>query len=484
MSSMTLPDDVIQEILTRLPAKSIINCRCVCKTWFSLISERDFVKRHLDHTIHSKKQSKFMCIIEDATKPYYPLISTVSYDDTLYSSSFMSGDEDYVEIDPPLIDFAYPVHFLGSVNGLICIMFHTSVVDGLVPFFVIWNPTTREYKILPPSQNRVTDKKEFSIYSFGYDHKSDNYKLVKAEFLQDGFVELPPTSEEDVHAAEIYSLESDSWRIIETIPYHMLRYVPYDSVSGVLVNGVRHWLAKRKYLTKGLKEDFIVSFDFSDERFKQMQLPKSFQNKTAWRPLWTVGVLEECLCVVRHVWEPCIQVEIWVMQDYGVQESWTKRFVICSTETRDILNLDPARVIWSFKDDKFLLLKIKDKRQFVLYDPKQDTVTSCSKVIRGAENYVESLVSLNSDIYVGSAREYTNILRASWTKSLRLFDGSNSSCFAGIDAIIRNDTDDFVACYGKQHILETTNNAEEVWAFRDGVMLAEQWRVQTVVVET
>ncbi|XP_026460064.1 F-box/kelch-repeat protein At3g06240-like [Papaver somniferum] len=406
-----LPEDVIQEILLRVPAESILNVKYVCKTLFSLVSNPSFVKHHLDHTIHNRKnRSKFMFMIQDGTKPYYPLVSTVSYDDTLFSNSSISPnrDDDCVEIDPPFIDLAIPIHFLGSCNGLICIMFQTSMVYGLVSFFVIWNPTTREYKVLPNSPTRVTNHYS-SIYSFGYDYKHDDYKLVKGDFIQDGSVNMPP-SEEDVYVSEVYSLQSDSWRSIDTIPYHMLKYIPFDSVSGVLVNGFRHWLAKRIHGNKWLREQFIVSFDFSEERFKQMQLPNGFRDN---RPLHTVGVLEECLCVVNGVWvlgEPCYQLEIWVMQDYGVQESWTKRFVIHPTEHRQIFDLYPLRVIWSFKDDKILLLKTTDERQFVLYDPKKDTITSSSVPVHAAENYVESLVSLNSGIYMGSCGEYADNL--------------------------------------------------------------------------
>lgn len=40
--------------------------------------------------------------------------------------------------------------------------------------------------------------------------------------------------------------------------------------------------------------------------------------------LMTVGVLEGCLCLLAKVDK--VGVEVWVMQDYGVRESWTKRF--------------------------------------------------------------------------------------------------------------------------------------------------------------
>ncbi|XP_026383223.1 F-box protein CPR1-like [Papaver somniferum] len=204
------------------------------------------------------------------------------------------------------------------------------------------------------------------------------------------------------------------------MPYHMLKYIPYDTVYGVLVNGLRHWLAGCKILEKELQQESIISFDFSEDKFKQMHLSKAFLKNSTYCFARTVGVLDECICVVDGVWEPRYQLEIWVMQDYGVPESWTKRFIIPQTQARQPFGLNPLRVVWSFRDGKILLLE--DKKKLVLYDTKQDTMTSSSATIHGAENYVESLVSLNSGIYVGSCREYANILSACWTKKLRLFN--------------------------------------------------------------
>ncbi|XP_026396804.1 F-box/kelch-repeat protein At3g06240-like [Papaver somniferum] len=280
MSSMILfPEDVMYEILVRLPAKSIINCRYVCKTWFSLISNPKFAEQHLEHTIHNRKtQSKFMFMIKEGTKPYYPLVSTVSYDDTLYSSSFEHNGGG-VPMDLPFQDLAHSIQLLGSCNGLICVMFQTCMVDELVKVPVIWNPTTREYKILPNSQTKFTNRSS-SIYSFGYDGNNDDYKLLKGEFSRDGSVTLPPT-EEEVHVSEVYSLLSDSWRSIRTnMPYHILKYIPYDTVSGVVVNGLRHWLAGCRILEKELQQESIISFDFSEDKFKQMHLPKAFMKNS------------------------------------------------------------------------------------------------------------------------------------------------------------------------------------------------------------
>ncbi|XP_059624633.1 F-box/kelch-repeat protein At3g23880-like [Cornus florida] len=46
-SEWNLPHDIIVQILSRLPVKSLLQFRCVCKSWCSLISDSHFVKTHL-----------------------------------------------------------------------------------------------------------------------------------------------------------------------------------------------------------------------------------------------------------------------------------------------------------------------------------------------------------------------------------------------------------------------------------------------------
>jgi len=52
--SYFLPQDVLTDILARLPFKTILQCRCVSKTWYSLISRSTFATHHLNKTTKTK----------------------------------------------------------------------------------------------------------------------------------------------------------------------------------------------------------------------------------------------------------------------------------------------------------------------------------------------------------------------------------------------------------------------------------------------
>ena len=48
MSPVHLPDDILRNILVRLPAKDLIRCTCVCKARGPLITNTNFISSRLN----------------------------------------------------------------------------------------------------------------------------------------------------------------------------------------------------------------------------------------------------------------------------------------------------------------------------------------------------------------------------------------------------------------------------------------------------
>ncbi|XP_026389802.1 F-box protein CPR1-like [Papaver somniferum] len=177
--------------------------------------------------------------------------------------------------------------------------------------------------------------------------KRQNVDFAKGVVVRFLATTVNPQGTEDGYVVEMYTLGSDSWRSIDTIPY-MFSSAHYDSISGVLVNGARHWLGA----CRRLAQEFIVSLDFCEERLERLHLPEQLLEIEHW-PI-NLGVLEECLCLFAYVNIPCDQMEIWVMVDYGVQESWTKHLVIRHQLFLELVSWRVI-VIWSFADGKILI---------------------------------------------------------------------------------------------------------------------------------
>lgn len=47
---MVLPADVLANALSRLPIKTVVHCKCVCKKWRIILSEPYFAKLHLSRS--------------------------------------------------------------------------------------------------------------------------------------------------------------------------------------------------------------------------------------------------------------------------------------------------------------------------------------------------------------------------------------------------------------------------------------------------
>lgn len=73
--SIQAPDDVEVEILLRLPVKSILRFKSVCKRWYSLTGKPSFISRY-NQLIRSRK-SKLLCFGKDPiTKPLVEISSS------------------------------------------------------------------------------------------------------------------------------------------------------------------------------------------------------------------------------------------------------------------------------------------------------------------------------------------------------------------------------------------------------------------------
>ena len=56
-----LPVEIVIEILKRLPVVSIIGCRSVCKSWWSLISTPYFITIHLNFSLSKTQNQLLLC---------------------------------------------------------------------------------------------------------------------------------------------------------------------------------------------------------------------------------------------------------------------------------------------------------------------------------------------------------------------------------------------------------------------------------------
>lgn len=67
LSPAFLPDELIFEVLSFLPVRSLVRFRCVSKSWKTLISDSTFVKLHLHNSRSQTRNSSLLTIITKNT---------------------------------------------------------------------------------------------------------------------------------------------------------------------------------------------------------------------------------------------------------------------------------------------------------------------------------------------------------------------------------------------------------------------------------
>ncbi|KAE8021690.1 hypothetical protein FH972_007560 [Carpinus fangiana] len=307
MSSRDLPEDVIMEILSRLPVKWLLRFKCVCKSWYALITNPDFINKHLTWaTSHNPRRGVFLTCEHEITRT--PWVSLRAYE-TLEVSRYV----DISQFFPHDID---DLAVYGPCNGILCLLggFEDRDDDddrdrsnGLV----LWNPATRESKALPVIHRPPDVPTTFSFnFGFGFDPKANDYKVVRILNFRSLKCEV-----------EVYSLSTDSWRVINPSlnPAYRVSSPRFPSYS----NGVHHWWACER---RNRDHRLLLSFDMSNEVFQETPLPPLSERPSLFE---AIAVINDSVALVSmyHGGESKCY-DIWVMNECGVKGSWTKLFTI------------------------------------------------------------------------------------------------------------------------------------------------------------
>ncbi|XVF62526.1 hypothetical protein PTKIN_Ptkin09bG0015400 [Pterospermum kingtungense] len=112
---------------------------------------------------------------------------------------------------------------------------------------------------------------------------------------------------------EVYSLRTSSWRRIKDFPFRL----KYPHSNGILTNHALHWMVCKKFSSD--TKTFVVAFDLGTEEYRVVPLPDGLGEVVGMRIIASGGSL--CLIASDRLVDV---IGIWVMEEYGVKESWNK----------------------------------------------------------------------------------------------------------------------------------------------------------------
>ncbi|PIN09709.1 hypothetical protein CDL12_17703 [Handroanthus impetiginosus] len=257
-------DDLLIQILLRLPVKSLLRCKLVSKHWRSLITSPLFCSLHHPdpHPVGliypGCKSSEFEYINLDVKNPINPPFRKLRF----------PGE-------------SFPFWIQQSCNGLL-LCCSSGTHDYMCKRYpvrrcYVYNPTTNCFFKLP-RPGVVNDVPRIVLaVNLAFDHaKFPHYKVVCVRGSEFGC---------DLLQIEIYSAESDVWRVSGK-PFS-------DKASfdfGVYWNGSIHWI---NYL-----HNELLYFDVDEESFGNMSFPARLRGRMN---VGYFGESRDCLHILKKM---------------------------------------------------------------------------------------------------------------------------------------------------------------------------------------
>ncbi|KAI8557008.1 hypothetical protein RHMOL_Rhmol05G0300500 [Rhododendron molle] len=315
-----LPLEITTEILSRLPVKSLLRFKSVCKTWYDLIKTPDFFSKHLLQT-HSTS-----LLVTNYNRKTQEHTMSLVFNDGFHSNGPISLDFPFLNRMPSLRSGEYSredYFYIGGIcNGLVCI--------SLSPFgypLILCNPATRQFQEIPNSKWKWLDDhveiKQVS-FGFGYNPSGNDYKLIR-------IVLYSSLTEEDSFKADVYVMRTGTWREIDADKVSVFlgekdnlgrlgSYVLIDEFcASAVLNGVFYWTA----CVMSTNEECVMSFDMGDEVFRRIRMPVCLDG-TRDETNWWIRELKDKLALVINSDDR--RFDVWVLNED--QSSWTNQFKV------------------------------------------------------------------------------------------------------------------------------------------------------------
>nr|QDB64274.1 S haplotype-specific F-box protein f [Prunus dulcis] len=283
--------EIMIDILVRLPAKSLVRFLCTCKSWSDLIGSSSFVSTHLHRNVRKHTHVSLLCLhhpnFERQDDPDDPYVEQ-EFQWSLFSKETL---EECSKLSHPLGSTEHYVIY-GSSNGLVCISDEILNFDSPIH---IWNPSVKKFRTLPMSTN-INVKFGYVALQFGFHPGVNDYKAVR----------MMRTNKNPL-AVEVYSLRTDSWKMVEAIPPWLK--CTWQHHKGIFFNGVAYHIIEKGPIFS------VMSFDSGSEEFEEFIAPDTIC--TSWD--LCIDVYKDQICCLLKFYsceeEDMDKFDLWVMQE-------------------------------------------------------------------------------------------------------------------------------------------------------------------------
>nr|XP_008388904.2 putative F-box protein At3g21120 [Malus domestica] len=293
-----LPLDILVNILTRLPVKSLYRIRRSSKILKNIVDDQSFLTLHtwLVTATNAVAEVPQLILITNIGVTSFAAVQLFEYDgnSSLEKSKHAVVSEIGLTVNPwSNRRFVFCNLFFFTVENL-------SKYES--PYAVLFDPFKVE--VLPLPMIDVQDPKErYGVYGMGFDHLTSTHKIIRV------YVNTQNNME-----AQVIVLGTSSWRKIRSVPPYLLS----TSTRLLSANGDMHWLIHLVDEFSNKTESHIISFDFKKEEFYCTPHPiQSTRNMHLF-------ILRGCMAFMAITGT---EVEIWMLKNYERKE-WTREYAI------------------------------------------------------------------------------------------------------------------------------------------------------------
>ena len=277
------PDEVVLQILAKLPIKSLFRSKIVCKLWYRLCSDKYFIK------LFNEVSAKNPMLLVEISESSMLKSSLICVDNRLGVSEFsLNFLKDRVRVR-------------ASCNGLLCC---SSIPDKGV--YYVCNPMTREFKLLPRSRERPVTRfypdGEATLVGLACNLSTQKFNVVLA-----GYHRTFGHRSDGTFICLVFDSESNKWR--KFVSFQDDRFTPMNKNQVVFVNKALHWLTG--------SSSCILVLDLDCDIWRKMSLPYEVSEVSGNRVY--LLELDGCLSVIQisDTW-----MNIWVLKNYE-KEDWS-----------------------------------------------------------------------------------------------------------------------------------------------------------------
>lgn len=317
-----LPDNLLIEILKRLPCQVVLRSESVCKRWLSLISDPFFVRCFIHHHRGSIDHSLPFTLVHQFYYWHHHITETASRKIHLVSEHPILQSRDL------LLDFLpcfqhpdpWPIRIVAS-HGDLVVCHDNKLYSSHQSMYYVCNLLTRQWCALPPILGRhVEDDMAIGLVTYdGENHLLPLFQYKVVRILKVG------TCSNDL-IVETFSSDTGEWNeSLLSCPQSIQRFWQFRT-SAVTLNNALHWIIN------GNNGETIVVFDpFRSINDQCWLIDPPLELKFEMAHV-CLGICRERLRVstIKGV-HPNRMLKVWELQDYG-KANWTLKYRICLKE--------------------------------------------------------------------------------------------------------------------------------------------------------